>query len=197
MRGIRTCAVVGALLIVFMEGCIFTPREPQAPGQTQGPKWIVPNTPKDVFLNIKSGLSSNSNSNYERSLDASFTFIPRDADVSQLGSGLFQNWTKDVELGVLTRLKSEYRGERTVQFGDANGRFAKENEEVGKATYEGSYMIVIDPGDGSAKQTYAGIARFVVEQTTQGWALKSWEDIDVNGNYPTSGYLRGTLRASG
>lgn len=184
------------LEMAFSSGCIFEPRTPEPPGQGDEDPWVVPNSAKDVFLNLASGFSSQRDSNYERSLDPSFTFDPRDADVAQLGAAAFANWTVSVELEVLKRIKTLYVGARTIQFGDKNGKFEQENIFTGWAEFQGSYMVTLDRGDGSEKETYAGIARFTVVQGTKGYVLTKWDDIDLNGNYPTSGALRGTLRAS-
>lgn len=194
---LRTLAVLLAIAVAGQGCTLFDPRDPEPPDTGEQDTWIIPNTPKDVFLNLASGLASSKNSNYERSLDAAFVFIPRPEDEATLGADVFVDWTKDVELQWLSRLKGEYLGTRSVQFGNENGTFEYEDIQVGEATFEGSYKIVLDPGNGSPAETYAGIARFIVTRGTAGWVLTSWQDIDVNGAFPTSGYLRGTLRAPG
>jgi hypothetical protein len=192
----RKYCIAGLLLLaaIVQEGCIFEPRTPETPasGADQWP-WVMPNSPKDVFANLKSGLASNRISNYERSLDEAFTFIPS-PDAVNIYPGKFDNWTKQVELSVLNSIKMDYTGARTVQFGDANLKFDKENEQVGIATYEGTYTITLTLGNGST-EVYAGIARFTIVLSTQGWVMKTWEDIEASGPNPTSGILRGRHRA--
>ena len=190
--------LIAGLLIaaaIASAGCdIFDPRPAEKPGEvTNEYPWLVPNRPKDVFVNLTSGLASPLNSNYERSLDLSFTFIPS-ADAEAVYPGSFENWTKAVELNVLTRIKTLYLGARTVQFGDENLNFTVENEQVGLATYEGEYTITLNSGDGSPAVVYAGIARFTIVQGTQGWVMTIWEDIQPIGTSQTSGFLRGPLR---
>jgi hypothetical protein len=192
----RKYLIAGMLLIATIapEGCIFEPRTPEPPGGgTAECQWITPNRPKDVFVNLKCGLASNLDSNYERSLDPAFTFIPS-ADAEAVYPGSFADWTKAVELQVLARIKTLYLGARSVQFGDANLGFTYENEQVGLATYEGPYVITLNLGDGSPAVVYAGIAKFTIVQGTQGWVLSIWEDIQPSGGNPTSGILRGALR---
>jgi hypothetical protein len=196
MKG-RYVGIAILALTLGAQGCIFSPRDPDPPSSGEEDTWIVPNTPKDVFLNLASGFASSKNSNYERSLDGTFQFEPRLEDEATLGQEVFENWTKDVELQWLTRVKGEYPGTRSVQFGDENGQFPIEDIQTNRATFEGPYRIDVDLGDGGGSETYAGIARFVVINGSTGWVLTMWEDLDVNGNFPTSGYLRGTLRAPG
>ena len=190
--------VISALLLlatIAPEGCIFEPRTAEPPGGgTDLYPWIVPNRPKDVFANLASGLASNLDSNYERSLDPAFTFIPS-ADAEAVYPGSFEGWTKAIELDVLARIKTYYVGERSVQFGDENLNFTYEDEQVGFATYEGIYTITLNLGDGSPALVYAGIAKFTIVQGTQGWVLSIWEDIEPSGTNPTSGILRGALRS--
>ncbi|MFA4947749.1 MAG: hypothetical protein WC674_04460 [Candidatus Krumholzibacteriia bacterium] len=191
----RKYCIAGLLLLatIVQEGCIFEPRTAETPasGTDQYP-WILPNRPKDVFANLKSGVASNRDSNYERSLDSLFTFIPS-LDAATTYPGKFESWTKKIELEVLKSIKIDYAGARTVQFGDSNLHFDKENEQGGLATFEGIYMITLHLGNGSA-EVYAGIARFTIVLSTQGWVLKTWEDIEASGLNPTSGILRGRRR---
>ena len=194
MRG-TGMTVVAVLALLFSHGCLYEPRTAEQPGQGDADKWIVPNAPKDVFRNLTSGFVSRNNSNYDRSLDPTFIFIGRPEDIANLPPGALDGWTKSVELDFLTRLKGDYSVQRTIQFGDENGTFEKESIEVGRAVFEGSYVMTLDAGEGFDVETYAGIARFVVINGTQGWVLTSWEDLDIYGNYSTGGYLRGRLRS--
>lgn len=192
----RNYFIAGLLILatIASEGCIFEPRTAEPPGgETEQCPWVVPNMPKDAFINLQSGLACNLNSNYERSLDPAFTFIPS-ADAEAIYPGKFDGWNKEIELDVLTRIKTYYVGERSVQFGDANLNFTVEDEQVGLAIYEGPYTITLNIGDGSPAAVYSGIARFTIVQGTQGWVMSIWEDIQPNSNNPTSGFLRGALR---
>ena len=193
----RKYFIVGLLFLATIapEGCIFEPRtaDPPESGTNQYP-WIVPNMPKDVFVNLKSGLASNLDSNYERSLDPEFAFIPFD-DAEAVYPLSFADWTKVVELTVLARIKTLYFGERSVQFGDANLHFPVQIEDQPRlAIYEGPYTITLNPGDGSPAVIYAGEARFTIVQGTQGWVLSIWEDIGQIPGNSNSGMLRGALR---
>jgi len=191
----RCVALMMVVMMVSSSACIFEPRDPEKPGGGTLYPWITPNAPKDVFLNLASGLAANVDSNYELSLDTgTFAFIPTDQDASNLGAEKFANWTKTVEVEWLRTVKTRYAGTRTIQFGDENGSFAYENVEVGKATYEGDYVMTLNPGGGGADEVYSGIARFTIVQGSTGWVLTEWRDIQSSGGNNTSGYLRGTLR---
>jgi hypothetical protein len=193
----RKWLIAGLLIAAAIApaGCdIFEPRTAEQPGEgTSECPWVVPNRPKDAFVNLASGLACAINSNYERALDPMFTFIPS-PDAEAVYPGKFDNWTKAVELDVLDRIKTLYLGARTVQFGDENLNFPVENEQVQLATYEGPYSITLNVGDGSPAAFYAGIARFTIEQKSQGWVMTRWEDIQPVGANQTSGFLRGALR---
>ena len=94
------------LILVSSQGCLFDPRDSEPPETGEVDTWIVPNTPKDVFLNLASGWVSAKNSNYERSLDPEFRFYPRPEDEALFGNPqLFADWTKEVEIAWLTRVK--------------------------------------------------------------------------------------------
>lgn len=191
MRRTMTTTCLLIFLLSLFAGCIFDPRDPALPGAGGDECWTVPNSPKDVFSNLDCGLSSAGNSSYERSLADEFTFIPRPGDE---GLGSFADWSKQQELDVLNRLKSEFQGERTARFGDEDGIFEKENVSVGRAEYQGRYLITLDPGDGTGPQVFGGRAIFIIVETSTGWVLQSWEDFDVLESYPTSGNLRGAYQ---
>jgi hypothetical protein len=196
MRRKLQTLIIAVLAAALLLGCIFEPRDPDSPTSEEEGTWIVPRQPKDVFLNLTSGLLAGANSNYERSLADEFTFIPRDQDRLAFPDGTFDDWTKAVEMEVIDRIKGDYQGERAAQFGDENGVFPKEDVQVGWAEYEGPYYLSLDRGDGGEPEVYAGTARFYVQEGTAGWILVKWEDIDVIESYPTSGNLRGNFRGS-
>ena len=185
------------MVVICIAGCILDPRDPEEAGSGETDCWVTPDrNPKDVFLNIQCGLKSIGNSSYERSLHPDFAFIPMLQDVAMFPEGRFDGWTKEVEMGVLERIKGDYQGSRSIRFGDENGVFDKESWEGEKAEYEGDYMMVLYPGGSAQPDTIKGRARFKVESHSKGYMLKEWEDIDISGNYPTSGYLRGSKRAT-
>ena len=196
MRTNMALIIAALTLLMAAGGCVLEPREAESPDSGDEGTWITPNLPKDVFVNLTTGLAADANSNYERSLDQNFIFIPLPEDVSALGSEVFEGWNKEIEMEMLTRLKGIFLGERAIQFGDENMVFDREDELLGRWEFEGEYIITLDPGDGSPIETYSGRAIFYLEKQTQGWMLTKWEDIDVSGSFPTSGYLRGTLRGS-
>lgn len=185
----KRIVIISLVLVtaVMAGGCLFDPREPEEPGGGGAP-WVVPNDPKDIFLNIITGFIDVANSNYERSLADKFQFIARAQDWPGAPA-----WGKAEEIDFLNRVKGDYTGSRDIEFGD-DLQFETENIEVGRAEFEGRYIITLERGDGSAAETYAGRAIFIVEKGSTGWALVSWEDTDIYEGNITSTYLRRTLQ---
>ena len=178
--------VITALLF---SGCLFDARVAEEPGEDTDP-WTIPNMPKDVFLNLSSGFHAVASSNYERSLDDGFEFIARLQDWPE-----FTSWEKPAEMTFLDRLKGDYPGERTIQFGDEDGIFERENVEVGRAEFEGMYIITLEDEGAAEPVIYAGIAEFIIVKGSVGWVLVSWEDRDIySDEYTTSSYLRKTMQ---
>ena len=94
----KRAAIIALVLAAVLAGggCLFEPREALPPFDEGEGDWITPKTPKDVFLNLTTGLAAAGNSNYERSLAETFTFIltqacshPTLCRASQLGAGDF------------------------------------------------------------------------------------------------------------
>lgn len=173
-------------------GCLFEPREAQDPGSGGEDTWIIPEVAKDIFKNLSSGLSESGNSNYERSLSEEFLFIPRDVDAGQYPAVFSNPWGRDQEMNMLNRMKSDYAVKRLIRFGDEAGEFEDEVPEGASPWFEGEYLITLDAGSG--EQYFGGIARFTLEESSQGgWVLVKWEDLDILESYPTAGLLRGAL----
>ncbi|MDD3643239.1 MAG: hypothetical protein PHQ19_07255, partial [Candidatus Krumholzibacteria bacterium] len=128
--GARRYAALIPALMMLAAGCLFEPRDPETPTGDEGGDWIIPKSPKDVFLNLSTGLAAAGNSNYERSLADDFAFVPREQDRLQFPDGTFDNWTKEIEMEILDRIKGDYQGDRASQFGDENGAFPKEDIRV-------------------------------------------------------------------
>jgi hypothetical protein len=179
-------------LPLVLNGCIFDPREPENPS-TEKVRWIPPNNAYDVLENMKNGLKATSNSNYEKSLASDFVFKPHPQAVSDIGD-VFEGWNKEAEKGFLTRLKTEFTGERKIRFGDENGEWDREDISVGEAELEGEYKITLSAGDATEEEIYAGKAVFIFVESDVGWVIKKWEDIDIISPYATSGHMRGTYK---
>ncbi|MCK4537472.1 MAG: hypothetical protein KAV42_01615 [Candidatus Krumholzibacteria bacterium] len=185
----KTIFLVIAMVLAVNAGCLFTPRDAEEPGEDTDP-WTVPLVPKDVFVNLSSGFHAIANSNFERSLSDEFEFIARPIDWPD-----FVAWDKADEMAFLDRLKGDYTGERTIQFGDQFGIFTDRMEGVTEAWYEGEYLITLDPGDGSDPDIFAGIARFYLEKGSVGWVMTRWDDLDVSSDeYATATFLRKTFQ---
>jgi hypothetical protein len=192
----RICAAgVSILVMIGSNGCLFEPRTAEEPSGSDLYPWVVPYVFENVLRNLTTGLASNVDSNYQRSLDdAAFTFIPTDADAINVGPEKFVGWNKAVESEWLRRIKTLYLGARTLRFGDASGNFTSKIEQVNRVVLEGEYEIGLEPTPGDPKEVYAGIARFTLVRGTLGWVMAEWRDLEASGTNPTSGYLRGTLR---
>ena len=191
MKRFITYGLIIALLAASSAGCIFEPREADDPAGEDDTCWIPPNAPTDVFSNLNCGLESAGNSSYERSLDPDFTFKPRPG---YDGPGDFEAWDLDQEMDFVTKLKGDYQGERSIRFGDEEGKFENSDVTTNSATYWGEYRITLTRTPGGDPEIYAGKAELQVVRGTLGWVLKKWEDYDIVGSYPTSANIRGSYQ---
>ncbi len=191
MKRIITYGIAALLLAAGAAGCIFDPREAEDPSGEDDTCWITPNAPRDVFNNLNCGFKSAGNSSYERALDPGFAFMPRPG---YDGPGNFEQWDIMQEMEFVTNLKGDYQGERSIRFGDEEGKFERKDEETNIATYWGEYRITLEVGGGSEPEIYAGEAEFQIVRGTKGWVLKKWVDYGVIGSYPTSANIRGSYQ---
>ena len=82
---------------------------------------------------------------------------------------------------------------RFIRYGYPDGSFDREDPSTDPAEYQGPYMLVLDSGDGNEPDTLAGRAIWKIENSTQGWVILEWQDIDIIGTYSTFGYMWGLL----
>ena len=191
MKRFIAYAVMIGMIAMSAPGCLFDPREAEDPSGEDDTCWIPPNSPTDVFSNLNCGFESAGNSSYERSLDPDFSFKPV---IGYDGPGNFENWDFEQEMDFVTKVKGDYQGERTIRFGDEEGKFDKSDVATNIATYWGEYRITLYRGDGSDPDIYAGKAEFQVVRGTKGWVLKKWDDYDIVGSYPVSANIRGSYQ---
>lgn len=175
------------LLAAVGAGCIFSPREAQPPGANSGSSWIVPDGPTKVFVNMTSGLESLTGTNYEKSLAASFTFIPLPSDAGQF-PGVFDGWNKTKEVEVMNTIIGDAQS-LVVEFSN----LVRIEGTTSTAQYEGRYNLSIINKIAPDTLVYKGKAYFDLREGSKGWELTKWEDVESVTGFASWGFLRGTL----
>lgn len=182
-------AWIGVLLTAMLPACIFSTRDPETPGGDGGSEWIVPNTPTQVFINMKNGLEDLRGVNYKRSVQDAFTFIPLPEDASDPTLiGAFDDWTAAVEIEVVDKLLASASRIR-VSFTNIESTF----EQTPYAYFNLDYTLVLEQ-TGSDPDTLRAKAEIRMQDGSKGWQMIRWQDIERASGYASWGYLRGTLR---
>ena len=186
MKYVRRFSVTCLLLILV--GCsVFEPREAEPPG-SGGTPFLPPDFPATVFSNMESGLEDLTGVNYEKSLGDAFTFIPLPSDVDKLGSEVFRDWIKAVELEVTDKILGDAT---TLQVAFINPEQIR--DEADFADFRAPYELTITWTSG-ATETFKGVAQFDMQRLGQGWHLIRWTDQEGVEGFATWGYLRGSTR---
>jgi hypothetical protein len=180
-------------LLIITSCNLFEPREAEPPRFDDDRIPFRPaNSAAGVFPNLQTGVENLAQGqNYDRSLADQFVFQPLDDDVidPSLPPGIFENWTKDVEINVLNLMISE-ASEASVTFIPTPQ--INENEFV---QFRVTYELKLTPKAGGEEATYKGVAEFDVRRVSGIWLVERWKDIERVENFTTWGYLKGTLRA--
>ena len=184
--------VVCCLLVAM--GCnLFEPREAEPPREDDDRIPFRPaNSAAGVFPNLQTGVENLAQGqNYDRSLADKFVFEPLDDDAidPSLPPGIFENWTKDVEMNVLKLMISEASA-ASVTF--APTPQINENEFV---QFRVTYELKLTAKAGGEETTYKGVAEFDVRRVSGIWLVERWKDIERVESFTTWGYLKATLRA--
>jgi len=188
MRFRETAVICTALaLLTAALGCdIFETREAETPG-TGGTPWVPPNLPAQTFINLESGLEDLTGVNYEKSLADEFAFFPLLADVEKLGSQVFDQWTKGVEVEVTSAILNDAASLR-VQFLRTQIR-----DEANYAEFRVDYEFVVVWSWG-VTETFKGVAQADLLRVGGNWQLLRWTDKEGMEGFATWGYLRGITR---
>lgn len=188
LRRTGRCVLVLAAWLPALVGCdIFDTRDAETPG-TGGTPWVPPTLPVQVFLNLESGLEDRTGSNYERSLADAFTFVPAAADVDKLGSEVYQDWTKTVEVEVTETILNDCAAIAVV--------FVKTQirDEADYAEFRVTYEMDVTWSRGES-ETFKGVAQFDLQRLAGNWQLIRWTDQEGVEGFATWGYLRGETRS--
>jgi hypothetical protein len=189
MEHMRILLVLLLVPFAMMAGCIFDTREANPPGGV-GSTWQVPDFPSKVFLNLESGLEELTGTNYERSLNEIFTFVPLPEDANNLPGGAFDDWSVDVEMQVVRRLLAD-ANKIAVNFTDLE----QIRNQTGFADFQGFYdLSVIDRSIPPDTVIYKGKAQFDFQEGSKGWQMVRWEDLERVTNFASWGFLRGSTR---
>jgi hypothetical protein len=191
-RRMAPVAAVCCLLVLTSCG-IFEPRdaEPPLPDETKIP-FRPANSATGVFPNLQSGVENLlTGENYERSLEDNFVFLPLDDDAidPSLPPGIFDGWTKEVEMSVLKLMISESSA-AAVSFSPTPQ--INENEFV---QFRVTYSLKLTSKADASETEYGGVAEFDVRRVAGIWQVERWKDIERVDNKTTWGYLKATLRA--
>jgi hypothetical protein len=186
----RAAAAVGLMLLA---GCLFEAREAQPPDTgTGGPPPVSLRFPSDVLNALRSGLQSLTRSNYERAISETFIFSPTledSLDLNFIGTGVFDDWTKDVEMEVYDNLIAE-ASEMAVTF--SNRPIINENTFV---RYDVAYeLTVISRAVPPDTSVYKARAYFDVRNEGGNWRLTYWDELELVEGFTSWGFLRGTIR---
>jgi hypothetical protein len=179
---------------LFLTNCgVFEPREAEPPFADPDRIAFRPaNSAAGVFPNLQSGVENlASGANYERSLADNFMFLPLDDDAidPSLPPGIFDDWSKTVEMNVLKLMIAE-SSDASVSFSPTPQ--INENEFV---QFRVTYTLTLTSGADDTESLYRGVAEMDVRRISGIWLLERWKDIERVETSITWGYHKGTLRA--
>ncbi len=176
--------------VLSTSGCLFDAREADPPGSAGAPS-VTLDAPQKVFVAMETSFEKDNDVDYERALSDGFLFSPlQDDSLDQtlIGTDVYVDWTKDVELDVLRLLQSESNLAVTFEV----TALINENTFVRwKAFYVLSVISSATPPDTTV---YSGTSQIDVRNEGGNWRMTYWKDISAELGFRTWGYLRGITR---
>ena len=183
-----TCA-----MLLQTPACLFDTRDAQEPQPDSGCPVVSLDTPVQAFVAIEKSLEEcKKPANYERAISANFVFSPTltdSLDQNFIGTGVFDNWTKQVEMDVLDLLISDAQ---KINVSFTPSILINKNTFV---RYRVPYTLdVIAKASPTDTTHYAGVAEFDVRNEGGNWRVTFWNEVETVAGFSTWGFLKGILR---
>lgn len=166
----------------FVEACDFTPRTPQPPETDEG-RLVNLSDPDSVLFQIKVGFEDGIITSYMNALTEDFRFFPDEQDSIALSvekPGVFDEWTRDVEQGVIGLV---FQTSTTRGFSSATAESTVLGVDV--VVLDEDYEFIVDTN------TYAGRAELQMRLASGAWRIFRWIDRrSPASGFPSSSVLR-------
>jgi len=186
--------VVAALLLVSLwslSACLFETRTPTAPGSDSGPT-IVLDSPEKVFAALRESFEKLNDVDYDRAISTSFRFSPMlddSLDENLIGTGVYDNWVKQVEMDVLNQIILSEASKIDVEW--STTALINENTFV---RWDAGYVLSIVSAATGDTTVYGGSSQIDVRKENGQWRIEFWKDISALEGVRSWGYLRGISR---
>jgi len=180
---------VGMILAILAGGaCVFTPRSPEAPIDSDV-EWLPPYEPENVLANMESAIEARFLTNYKDSLDETFAFTASSRDVLEAPPGYFESFGKSRELAAIEKLFTQ------VDDLQLNWVFDQIEVEDNGTTYKYKrlgYALVVSYPNGD-DITFAGDKiELELQKFGSEWRVIRWDETE-NSEVLTWGRLRANL----
>ncbi len=188
-RRVVGLGLVLAAVAALQGACLFDTRTPEPP--SQGRAVVSLESPERAFEAIRVSLADLTDADYERALSDRFRFYPLvddSLDQNFIGTTVYADWNKTVELDVLGTLLGE-SSRLTVTWSPST--LINENTFV---RFSAGYTLeVVSRIDGS-RTLYGGRSEIDVENEGGNWRIVQWRDVAATDSTRSWGFLRGLVR---
>ncbi|MCK4305500.1 MAG: hypothetical protein KAY24_14785 [Candidatus Eisenbacteria sp.] len=191
--GMTLRVLLGSLLITWaLGGCLFTPRDPEDPGNGgTGVVWVDPEVLYDALGNMERALEAKALTNYGASFASGLLEMVLDpGDEADLGEDQFPDWTKDKEEERMRGILTSTDATLDVEWFFTPGVSDSIDESASERYYKDlGYRLTFE--EGSKTSVYSGFADLWFQDDGTGlWYVSKWIDKrDDTGNL-TWGWLR-------
>lgn len=196
LRRMVILMMAGGVALLFLGGCILSPRESEGPPQGEQTDWQTPIDTDTVLRNIRAALAGEALNNYKDSFTDDFRFHvdPQDSlDAGEEGPTRYANWTREDEVFVANGIFSD-ASSISVSFSNVEAP----QEELDETFRKEDYVLTVAWQSGphvNEEIVYRGRATLWMRRTAGRWAIFRW--VDRRADPPVSdtwGVLRGDYR---
>lgn len=187
-RGSIAAWVLGLMLCA---GCgQFDTRDPEPPSDEPIIPFDPPTTEDKVLGNVERAIEGRGPSNYNRSLSAEFSYEPPITD-GELLAQFPASWRQNDETGLWSQILKDTRDRNiTVVWTWGAQREIQLVEGSDDRRYYDDLEYTCAFGLGGQTKIYAGKVDLYLVETTGGFQIYKWVDIEGEGNNQSLGWLR-------
>jgi hypothetical protein len=162
------------LLLTALGGCLFEPREPEAP-ETRSIAYLPRTLAENVWENCRLALINRDTGGWDTAIADNFVYEPDGNTLSAYPTVDWANWDKDAEMGFIN---SWFATDVTIAADLLNGG----DDDVtpagsgGVAEWEVTYLITVTDNQTGSVTRYRGLCTLRFELQGSYWFLAFWRD---------------------
>jgi hypothetical protein len=190
--------MLSGLMLAFLSGCLFSPREPEPPGTGVQIDYLPKSSPANVWANIEKSLEASHSPGWEDNISlAEFRYVPDDETRNTYPGIAWDLWRRPQEVNFINNF---YNSGVTISAKMRNDEFEVPDNSGTEVIWEDViYDLTVTNNNDGSQVRYRAVADITFRLEGNFWYIYLWRDLqgesppEGGGQLSTMGVLRGTF----